>query len=539
MHSSVAAGKLTTISFDDANKRIEVCAKIVDKGELEKLIEGLYTGFSIGGKYEKRWPDEGDKKLTRYTAVPSELSIVDNPCIPSATFSCVKEDGSTEMRKFHVPPAETTPAATPPAAEALPDLAQVWQAKDGKTFSKKSEAEAHNEALAKVTADATTPAGQLAAALAGLTGDVAKLSDAAPGGVTKKDFTDDERKKLADSGEAMKDGSYPIQSKADLANAIKAFGRAKNKKAVKAHIQTRAKSLNAEDALPDSWKPGADKALRFGDLRKGLDTVARFAGLLQELDWLQSSCEYEAEYEGDNSTVPASLKQNIAALAATLRAMTEEETNELLDEGEALEFGEMLEMSAAPKGLDALVKLLGTKAPAVLAKAGMRHGKADAEHLAAAHDAISALGVAKCSGMGKAGARHSKADAQHLLDAHNSLTKAGALCPAKDAKDGTEPAKDEAEKAAGATLTKALEDERTKTVALEKTMTEAVTAIADLRAQVAKFAKTPMPRPHERLMPAVTKGAPGEADDLAAVLAKMTPEERNEFARSLPRHLTR
>lgn len=111
MHGSVAAGKLTTISFDDANKRIEVCAKIVDKAELEKLVEGVYTGFSIGGKYAKRWPDEGDKKLTRYTALPSELSIVDNPCIPTATFACVKGDGTEEMRKFHAPTTEPAPAA--------------------------------------------------------------------------------------------------------------------------------------------------------------------------------------------------------------------------------------------------------------------------------------------------------------------------------------------------------------------------------------------------------------------------------------------
>ncbi|HEY2446242.1 MAG TPA: hypothetical protein VGI20_10945, partial [Rhizomicrobium sp.] len=43
---------------------------------------------------------EGDTGLTRYTPQPAEVSLVDNPCIPTATFEIVKEDGSTELRKF-------------------------------------------------------------------------------------------------------------------------------------------------------------------------------------------------------------------------------------------------------------------------------------------------------------------------------------------------------------------------------------------------------------------------------------------------------
>ena len=211
MHGSVAAGKLTTISFDDANKRIEVCAKIVDKAELEKLVEGVYTGFSIGGKYAKRWPDEGDKKLTRYTALPSELSIVDNPCIPTATFACVKGDGTEEMRKFHAPTTEPAPAAIEPA----PELAQVWQAKDGKTFGKKADAEQHNATLAKAADADQTPSGKLAAALDVLKVAVAKLGDPADVTVAKKDYSDDERKAMADKGEAMPGGKFPIANKSD------------------------------------------------------------------------------------------------------------------------------------------------------------------------------------------------------------------------------------------------------------------------------------------------------------------------------------
>jgi hypothetical protein len=100
MHGNVAVGKVVELSFDDAAKRIQICGKVVDDGEWTKVEEGVYTGFSQGGKYIKRWPDPGDSMLTRYTAEPLEVSLVDNLCLPDATFSVIKADGTTELRKF-------------------------------------------------------------------------------------------------------------------------------------------------------------------------------------------------------------------------------------------------------------------------------------------------------------------------------------------------------------------------------------------------------------------------------------------------------
>ncbi len=99
MHGKVAAGKLTDIEFDDEGKRIVVAANIVDDGEWQKVMEGIYTGFSQGGRYVKRWKDKGTG-LVRFTAEPSEISLVDLPCLPQATFEVIKADGSTEVRKF-------------------------------------------------------------------------------------------------------------------------------------------------------------------------------------------------------------------------------------------------------------------------------------------------------------------------------------------------------------------------------------------------------------------------------------------------------
>jgi hypothetical protein len=100
MHGAVAAGKLVDIAFNDAQKRIEICGKVVDDAEWDKVEQGVYTGFSQGGRYLKRWPDPEQPALTRYTAEPMEVSLVDHPCLPEATFAVIKADGSTELRKF-------------------------------------------------------------------------------------------------------------------------------------------------------------------------------------------------------------------------------------------------------------------------------------------------------------------------------------------------------------------------------------------------------------------------------------------------------
>jgi hypothetical protein len=122
MHGRIAAGKLTDISFDDANRRILVAAKIVDDAEWEKVLEGVYTGFSQGGRYVKRWRDEATGMM-RYTAEPSEISLVDVPCLPGATFEVVKE-GVVEKRAF-AKPETFNESPAPPAPPPPPEASQV------------------------------------------------------------------------------------------------------------------------------------------------------------------------------------------------------------------------------------------------------------------------------------------------------------------------------------------------------------------------------------------------------------------------------
>lgn len=77
---------------------------------------------------------------------------------------------------------------------------------------------------------------------------------------TKRNVGSGEREKLAKSGGALPDGSFPIASVKDLRNAIKAYGRASDKAAAKAHIIKRAKALGATNLLPDGWDGGEEKS---------------------------------------------------------------------------------------------------------------------------------------------------------------------------------------------------------------------------------------------------------------------------------------
>lgn len=71
--------------------------------------------------------------------------------------------------------------------------------------------------------------------------------------INERKFTQEERDKLAKSGDAMSDGSFPIENEEDLKNAIRSVGRAKDSKAAKKHIIKRAKALSKSDLLPEDW----------------------------------------------------------------------------------------------------------------------------------------------------------------------------------------------------------------------------------------------------------------------------------------------
>ena len=158
MHGRVAAGKLTDIAFDDEGKRILIAAKIVDDDEWEKVIEGVYTGFSQGGRYVNRWPDP-ETGLTRYTAEPTEISLVDLPCLPGATFDIVK-DGVVEKRAFVLSPL------APPEVDAGPVTASVAKSEAAEAIAATRPAlPSPQEALGKAAVELSLAASKLERAI--------------------------------------------------------------------------------------------------------------------------------------------------------------------------------------------------------------------------------------------------------------------------------------------------------------------------------------------------------------------------------------
>lgn len=76
--------------------------------------------------------------------------------------------------------------------------------------------------------------------------------------ILAREFSQEERERLAEKGHALPDGSYPIVTREDLENAIQAIGRAKDPAAAKRHIKKRARALGLEELIPEEWNEGAE-----------------------------------------------------------------------------------------------------------------------------------------------------------------------------------------------------------------------------------------------------------------------------------------
>lgn len=191
----------------------------------------------------------------------------------------------------------------------------------------------------------------------------------------------------------------------------------------------------AKDAADALAGAGADKkdaaAGKTDDVKKGMFGIARFANILDDINYLTTSAEYEAASEGDGSTMPAELKAWLKAGGALLGAMVTEEVAELVAEDEAV-IVEVISLSEKAKGLmkaacttaeaeafakgfDILTKRSGDR----LAKAGKRNSAADQKHLNAIHDAACAMG-ATCDATKAAG---STDDLQKRANDLDAITK--------------------------------------------------------------------------------------------------------------------
>lgn len=489
MHKGIAAGKFTDISFDDKSKRVEGCAKVVDDEEWNKVQEGVYTGFSIGGGYKKRWADPDNASVTRYTPTISEVSLVDNPCVPTAHFTLIKADGSVEERGFKTVEPEPAPAAPTPINPGS-DVRQGWQAKDGSFHVTKAAAIAHNETKAAetVAADAAAPALNALKELDTLVTkgapDPETKTDPAP--VIAVEKTVDE--KAAD----LKKGLWHIGRLCSLIEELNWFA---------SDLVYEAFSEGDGSPLPAELKATV-KSL--GETLKRLVT--------EEVDELTAAAK--------DATVLAMGAGLVNVTALTKHLGAEHELTKLLEKG-TTKHGK-LGKKVLQKAHDCLGKL-GTVCKAA----------AEAAEAAGGDKAEKAV--------------HSRSDQEKLNKAHDLLMEVGAACkmaePDPDDEDDEEEdgEGDDAAKAAkvakAATASRDLNKVVAERDALAKQLAGIAPQIQQLVDRVKKLESEPLPGKGAKRIVAVNKsdegagnnGAPLSAEQLAGHINNLAPEERTRF----------
>lgn len=118
------------------------------------------------------------------------------------------------------------------------------------------------------------------------------------------------------------------------------------------------------------------------NIQKGMWSVSDFAGVLSSIGWIAQDAQFEAEYEGDNSPIPAQLRQWLKDGAGIFQAMAAEEAAELVAQLSA-QAGEVEQIAMAAKVSKAIES-------GDLAKAGAKFSAATKSALKAAHDACKA-----------------------------------------------------------------------------------------------------------------------------------------------------
>ena len=88
MHQMSAVGVAEEAAVD--GKGLYVAARIVDPRAWDKVVSGVYKGFSIGGRVKAR--DPADRSVITALTL-TEISLVDRPANPEAVFDCWKVEG--------------------------------------------------------------------------------------------------------------------------------------------------------------------------------------------------------------------------------------------------------------------------------------------------------------------------------------------------------------------------------------------------------------------------------------------------------------
>jgi phage head maturation protease len=99
MHRPETAAGVAPVIEKHVGVGVYIGAKVVDDQAWRKCKEGVYKGFSIGGKVLERAANDC-KLITKYRL--NEISLVDRPANPDSLFMVAKRDDSVDKIDAHV-----------------------------------------------------------------------------------------------------------------------------------------------------------------------------------------------------------------------------------------------------------------------------------------------------------------------------------------------------------------------------------------------------------------------------------------------------
>ena len=316
MHGLIAAGKGIGIEFRDEAKQIFMGFKVVDDVEWKKVEENVYTGFSQGGRYIKKWKDG---EYMKYTAKPSEVSLVDIPCLSTATFEYVKADGTSEMRKF----SKTTESM----GQAQGEIPSTVDKNPDKSVSPPCTCKCAN-----CTAGDCKDCSNQTKCHGSMAGKVAKkvqylVTDKDGKGhlpVTDGDGTPNYRLMRTAWAALFNEKGFDGPDKEKAKKKLRQLYAREGK-------DNPAEKAEMIDTLAKTWTEEAISSHAYGQIGKGMYTVSRFADIVESMKYLWLSLEYEEAEEGDEAEAAASVgavKEAYVRLLDALLVYTEEQISE-------------------------------------------------------------------------------------------------------------------------------------------------------------------------------------------------------------------
>ncbi|MFI8535338.1 hypothetical protein ACIGMX_34475 [Streptomyces aquilus] len=268
-----------------------IAAHIVDPIAVTKIKTKVLKGFSVGIKNPRVALGKADAPGGEVVdGTICEISVVDRPCNPGTLFEIAKADGAGDLTVVEAPSVVEKSDAEAFGIDAevydrLPEgvrAALTSLAAAGATVSADTVKADETGAPVVVSPSLLLKLDGLPVSEEMIRGLVDARVAEQLGEIDKADLSAAGRRKAAAAGAAMPDGSYPINTKADLRKAIKAVGRGgADHDKIRAHIIKRAKALGLEAMVPENWN--SDGSLKTANKADGEDVRVQLEGLLRDV----------------------------------------------------------------------------------------------------------------------------------------------------------------------------------------------------------------------------------------------------------------